>query len=108
MGRGARGRPLAVGLWLFGLLLLASVGGGVGAFLLGAWATAGLAATFGPGTGHGSEVLVGMALGLGMVGLLALWASAPSSFLAGASGYLGLVFWGALVGGVAGSLWNPR
>lgn len=108
MGRQARGNPVAVGLWLFGLLILASIGGGVGAFLLGAWATAGLAAAFGRGAGNGPEGLVGMGLALGMLGLLALWASAPSSILAGASGYLGPVFWGALAGGVGGALWNAR
>ncbi len=48
-----------------------------------------------------------MGLALGMLGLLAWWASAPSSILAGASGFLGPVFWGALVGGVGGTLWNP-
>lgn len=100
---------MSVGLWLVGLLILASIGGGIGAFLLGAWATAGVASGWRGGlSADPQQALGGMVLALVLVGLLWWWASAPGSVLASAAGYLGPAFLGALAGGVGAWLWSGR
>ena len=109
MGSRARGNPVALGLWLVGLLVLASIGGGLGAFLFGAWATAGVAAARQGGTVADLQQGLGaIALALFLLGLLWWWASAPGSVLASAAGYLGPAFLGALAGGAGGWLWQGR
>jgi hypothetical protein len=90
--------------WVLGVLLLAGLGGGVGAFLFGVWTTVGIVALMRSrleGAVPG-ETAAMMGAALAVVGLLWWWATEPDSALASAAGYLGPVFLGGTVGAVVG------
>lgn len=90
--------------WVLGVLLLAGLGGGVGAFVFGIWTTVGIVALIrsGPDWPAPGELAAMMGAALAVVGLLWWWATGPSSLLASAAAYLGPVFLGGTAGMVVG------
>ena len=97
-----RGDAVPLFVWMVGVLILAGLGGGVGAFLWAAWTLTGLVMLVAGHPGASPEWLVAIAGALAVVGVLWWWATEPGSILQSAAGFLGPVFLGGALGAVVG------